>query len=193
MKGGSGVRLYITGPVGSGKSTLARRLAAVTGLPCYSLDDVVYAPNPADPGDNVKRPAAERDALFAAMLALPGWIAEDAGRAIFATAMDRADAIVLLDLSPALRRCRVVKRWLRQNLGLERCSYRPDWAMLRFMFRSSANYDAGRDDLRARLRSYGGKLIVLRTRRQVRAFAAAPLNQTLAALPRCRRGGPSET
>lgn len=163
MKGGSGVRLYITGPVGSGKSTLARRLAAVTGLPCYSLDDVVYAPNPAEPGDNVKRPAAERD------------------------------AIVLLDLSPALRRCRVVKRWLRQNLGLERCSYRPDWAMLRFMFRSSANYDAGRDDLRARLRSYGGKLIVLRTRRQVRAFAAAPLNQTLAALPRCRRGGPSET
>lgn len=64
-KRGDRMKLYLTGSVASGKSTLARQIAARTGIPCHSLDEVVYVPDPGAPSGNRKRPEAERDALFA--------------------------------------------------------------------------------------------------------------------------------
>ncbi len=43
------MKLYLTGSVASGKSTLARQIAARTGIPCHSLDEVVYVPDPGAP------------------------------------------------------------------------------------------------------------------------------------------------
>ncbi len=66
------MKLYITGSVGSGKTTLAREISRASareigklGVPCFELDAVAYEPDPDDPGDDRKRPAEERDALFA--------------------------------------------------------------------------------------------------------------------------------
>lgn len=164
------MRLYITGPVGSGKSTLARALSARTGVPCFALDDVVYEPASGQRQDNSKRPIRERDARFAKILSLPDFIMEDAGRVCFTDGMRAADCVVLLDLPPRVRRRRILLRWIKQNLGIEHCGYRPDLTMLRCMFRWSRNYENGADDLRARLSEFSGKLIVLRRPRDVRQW-----------------------
>lgn len=167
------MRLYIIGPVGSGKTTLARRISALTGVRCHHLDDVVYVADPTDPWGNRKRPPAERDALFAAILAAPDYIVEDAGRDCFVEAMAQADSVVLLE-PPARVRCwRIVRRWVRQNLGLERCGYRPRPAMLRAMFRWTRNYETGADGTRARAQQFADRLVVLRTRRDVERYLAA--------------------
>ena len=89
-------KLYITGSVGSGKTTLARELGC-RGFPFFELDQVVYQPDPADPSDNVKRSAEERDALFDGILARESWVMEDAGRACFIRGMEEADAVILLE------------------------------------------------------------------------------------------------
>lgn len=164
------MKLYITGSVASGKSTLARRLSQRTGVACFHLDDVVYEPDPDDPGDNRKRPAAQRDALFADILRREDYIIEDAGRACFAAGMEQADAVVLLEPGPLVRRRRALARWLRQRRGKEPCSYRPDFAMLRCMFRWCRDYEADRDGARERTRQLAKKLVVLKTRRDVERF-----------------------
>lgn len=164
-------KLFITGPVGSGKSTLAREIARRMGIQCTELDSLCYVPDDS-PSGNRKRPVEERDALFSAALAEPRWVMEDAGRACFEEARRRADAVVLLEPSPLRRRLRVVRRWLKQNLGLEPCGYRPGFEMLRSMFRWSKNYETGKDDIRQRLQAYPDKLVVLRTNAQVREFLA---------------------
>lgn len=162
-------KLFITGPVGSGKSTLAREIARRMGIQCTELDSLCYVPDDS-PSGNRKRPVEERDALFSAALAEPRWVMEDAGRTCFEEARRQADLVVLLEPSPLTRRARIVKRWIKQNLGIEPCGYRPDFEMLRCMFRWSKNYETGKDDIRQRLQAYKDKLVVLRTNTQVKQF-----------------------
>lgn len=163
------MRLYITGPVGSGKSTLARAISKRTGVAFYSLDDVVHEPLPNGKGNRKRIPEA-RDRIFLEILLQPDFIVEDAGRACFEAAMREVDEIVLLEPSPRVRRARILRRWIKQNLGLEACPYRPDWKMLQSMFRWSRSYDDGGDGLRARLAAFSDKLKVLRTPSDVRAY-----------------------
>ena len=164
------MKLYITGPVGAGKTTLARRIGEVLDIPRFELDAVVYEPDPDDPGDNRKRPAEERDAMFAEILARESWVMEDAGRPCFVRGMAEADRVVLLEPPPLVRDFRILRRWLRQRAGWEACRYRPDFAMLRQMFCWRRDYDSGRDDLKERLAPFADKLTVLRTGQDVRDF-----------------------
>ena len=153
------MKLYITGPVGSGKTTLARQLSQKTGVPCFHLDQVAHEPDPDRPGGNRKRPEKERDAMFRSILEQEDYILEDTGRACFIAGMEQADRVVLLEPPPLLRRKRVVARWLRQNLGLEACAYRPTFAMLR-----------SKDGVRARAARFPEKLTVLRSKKDIRRW-----------------------
>lgn len=167
------MKIYITGSVGSGKTTLARRISQKTGVPCFHLDEIVYEECPEDSWGNKKRPPEERDALFAAALAQPHFIMEDAGRKCFLSAPEQADRVILLDISPVLRRYRIISRWLRQKLGLEKCIYRPHLAMLRSMLRWAKNYETGKDSTKALAQSFPDKLIILHTAKEIRNFLAA--------------------
>ncbi len=167
------MKLYITGPVGSGKSTLARRAAAQTGVPCYHLDAVVHTADPTDSWGNRKRPAEERDTLFAVILAEAHCIMEDVGRECFVEGMRQADQVVLLEPPGLVRRWRIVLRWLKQTLGLEASLYRPRWAVLRAMFQWSRNWDTGADGAKTRLTAFAGKTVVLHNDREANAWLAS--------------------
>lgn len=161
------MKIYITGSVGSGKSTLARRVAKKLGIEATELDLVVYEPDPDDPEDDRKRSIEERDAIFREVLARESWVMEDAGRKCFFEAPEKADQIILLQPSAAVRDFRILRRWIRQRAGKEACGYRPDFRMLKMMFRWRRDYDSGRDDIRERLSSFGKKVCVLTSDREV--------------------------
>ncbi|MEA4823614.1 MAG: hypothetical protein VB111_05795 [Clostridiaceae bacterium] len=170
------MKIYITGSVASGKSTLARRIAAQTGIPCLHLDEAVYVVDPAEAWGNHKRPEEERDAIFCEMLARGAWVMEDAGRACFAKAMTHADIVVLLEIPLAVRKRRILTRWLRQNLGIEWCIYRPSLRMLANMFRWANNYDTGADGTKSRVAPYREKTVVLHDNREIDAFVRTLTN-----------------
>ena len=165
-------KLYITGPVGSGKTTLARAIAQLWGITATEGDGIIHGVDPAANGGNKKRPEAERDALLVETLARPSWIIEDTGRLYFEEAWRQADAVVLLVPPLLLRLYRIVRRWVRQRVGLETCGYKPTWWMLKMMFRWTIHFQNGKDTLAARLQPYDSKLIRLRTRRDIAAFLA---------------------
>lgn len=165
------MKLYITGPVGSGKSMLAKKLSQEMDIPFISLDGVVYVPDAADSWGNRKREESERDELFEKALLSSDWVMEDAGRKCFQTAMEQADWILLLDLPPRTRKWRIVKRYLKQKLGVEKCLYRPRFQMLKSMFRWSRNYDTGKDDLKKRLKGYGEKVLTAKSDRDVLKYS----------------------
>lgn len=167
------MRIYITGPVGSGKSTLARRIAGELGMECFHLDEVAYEDDPTDSWGNRKRPIEERDAIFSGILSKENAIMEDAGRECFIRGMELADEVVLLDPPRRVRLMRILRRWIKQNLGMESSIYRPKLDVLKAMLRWSRNYDTGADGTRARAERFSGKLTVLRNRRDVQEYIAA--------------------
>jgi Adenylate kinase and related kinases len=158
------VKLYITGSVASGKSTLARRLSAATGVPCFHLDEVVHTPDPARELGNRKRTPEERDALFNEILAMPDYIIEDTGRECFARGLREVDEVVLLDIPLAIRRVRILRRFVKQKLGLERAAYRPCRKILRYLWRWANEFDAS---MAARAAENSKRFIVLRTKREI--------------------------
>lgn len=167
------MKIYICGSVASGKSTLARRISGLTGIPCHHLDEVLRVPDPSAPWGNRKRPDAEWQALFADILSKEDYIMEDAGRACFVEGMEMADVILVLEPPLRVRQWRIVLRWVRQNLGIEKCIYRPDLNMLRHMFKWVKSYETGADGVKARVAPYREKTVVLRSERDVQAYLAS--------------------
>lgn len=164
------MKIYITGSVGSGKSTLARQISQITGIPCHGLDELVHIPDPAAQSWNSYRPIEERDAMFTEILSQNDYIIEDVGRGCFLEGMRRADAVILLDMPPLVRRKRIVLRWIRQRLGIERCAYRPSFEMLKAMFKWAKNYDTGADELKYRVEMFHEKAIILRSNREIKRY-----------------------
>lgn len=172
------MKIYIVGSVGSGKSTLARRASALTGIPCTHLDEVVYEEDPSDSWGNRKRPDEEVERRFRSVLQQEHYIMEDAGRSRFVDGMAQADRIVVLDYPLPVRKYRILRRWVRQNLGLERCIYRPHLKMLRAMFRWVNSYETDCDGTKSRIKRFSSKVIRLTNKKET--------EQWLSALPRIR-------
>lgn len=163
------VKLYIVGSVASGKSTLAEQLSGKTGVPCYHLDEFVHKKDPTGEFGNVRRDPEERDALFQAALA-GDCILEDTGREIFLEGMRQADRILVLDLPYRVRAHRILKRHVRQVLGVERANYKPSLEMVRLMFKWARNFDTGADGVKARIAPFADKSVVLRSRKEIKQF-----------------------
>lgn len=119
------MKIYIIGSVSSGKSTLAKKLSKAIDIPYISLDEVVYISDKTNPWGNRKRQVEERDKLFYSIMQQPKWIIEDAGRSCFEKGLNKADIIVLLEIPTKIRNYRIIKRWIKQRLGIKKCIYNP--------------------------------------------------------------------
>lgn len=70
-----------------------------------------------------------------------------------------ADAVVFLDPPLWRRKVRIIKRFCKQQLGLEPCHYHSDLRMLRSMFRWTRDFEANRPAFLEMLRPYAHKMI----------------------------------
>jgi adenylate kinase family enzyme len=162
------MKIYIVGPVASGKSTLARGLSKELDIPYQSLDEVVHIPDKSHSWGNRKREATERDQMFQSIILQPSWIIEDVGRTFFEEGLKAADRIILLEVPSSIRKYRIVKRWMKQILGIEKCIYRPGLKMLKGMFRWTRAYDTGEDNLKERIAVYKDKVVTLRNNKDIK-------------------------
>ena len=183
-------RVLVLGNSGSGKSTLARRLGPALGLPVVHLDAMYWRPGWVDP-----RPA-EWVETVADAAAADAWVIDGTYSRTLDARLTRADAVVLLDLPRPLCLWRVLARRVRYH-GRTRpdmadgCPERITFGFLLWVWRYPRRTGTA---LRHRLATSadGRPVVVLRTRRQVEAFAATverlqrlpPITPRLPALPR---------
>lgn len=162
-------RVIVMGPCGSGKSTLARAVGARYGLPVFHLDRAFHRPGwqPA--------PEAEFVAEVERIAALPAWVIDGNYKATIASRFAAADTLVYLDMPAWLTMSRIARRTLT-SYGRVRpdsapgCPERLDPAFLRFALTWNRR---SRDKSLALVRTFQGRLVVLRGWREQRAFARA--------------------
>lgn len=170
------MKVYIVGSVASGKSTFAKRLSEILNIPYQSLDEVVHISDKSHPWGNRKRQVDERDNLFQSIIQQQRWIIEDVGRPCFEDGLKEADMIILLEVSTRIRDYRIIKRWIKQRLGIEKCIYKPGYKMLKGMFKWSRDYDTGKDGLKERIVTYQDKIINLRSNKDIDEFLGKNVN-----------------
>ena len=124
------MKIYIIGAVASGKTTLAKTLSDRLDVPYYSLDNVVHLPDAQSSTGNTKRSVTEQAQLFAHILQQDRYIIEDVGRPQFTKGLHEVDHILFLDFPVYQLYKRVIFRWLKQRVGLEKSNYKPTLSML---------------------------------------------------------------
>ncbi|MGI6071134.1 MAG: DNA topology modulation protein FlaR [Blautia sp.] len=112
------MKIYIIGGSGSGKSYLARRLSKHYQIEHYDLDDLQWD-NQAE-AYGVERPHEDRNAMLARIVAKEDWIIEGVYYQWVEKAFEMADIIYVLDIPLSRSRCRIIKRFLRRKLGMEK-------------------------------------------------------------------------
>lgn len=151
-------KLFIVGSVASGKTTLAARLSDQLGIPWFELDSIVHVPTAEG---RIKRTPEQQMEAIMEIDPRGTWIFEGTDRASHQCLYGMADTVLFVDTPLWKRRLRIFTRFLKQNLGLEACHYKPDLDMLRAMYRWTHDFERGRTEFEAKLRLYGPKVVRL--------------------------------
>lgn len=112
------MKIHIVGCSGAGKTYFADRLSEKYNIPHFDLDNL-YWDNSAD-RYGVKRQAEERENLLLEVLRNENYIIEGVYYKWLNESFERADIIYVLDIPEATCRFRIVKRFVKRKLGIEK-------------------------------------------------------------------------
>lgn len=114
-------RIHIIGSTGSGKTHLAQVISKRYNLPYGELDAVMWSGRTefAD-----KNPSAVRDELLHKIIDKDSWIVEGIYYKWLNKSFERAELIIFLETNLVLRDIRIISRFIKQRLKLERSIYK---------------------------------------------------------------------
>lgn len=149
------MKILIIGAVATGKTTLARKMSIHTGIKYYEIDSIVH-----DDAKNRRRSEDEQIEIINQINKNNDWIIEGTLRKNLYILLDLADKIIYMDIPLRIRKMRIIFRYLKQKLGIEKCNYKSDKEMLRNMFIWTENYEMERSYFEKYLSKYKGKIEV---------------------------------
>ena len=149
------MKILIIGPVASGKTTVAKKISEHTGIKHYEIDSIVH-----NDKNNIKRSENEQINIINQINKNGDWIIEGTLRKNLYILLDLADKVIYIDIPLRIRRRRIILRYLKQKLGIEKCNYIPNKEMLKNMFRWTNDYEKEKNKFERNLRKYKDKVEV---------------------------------
>src|SRR5699024_9580825 len=124
-------RIHIIGSIGSGKTTLAKLLSTQFHIPYYELDNVVW--KRLKTGD-IRRTQEERNEYLQSIIRADSWIIEGVHHKWVASCFENADVILFLDAALSKQRFRIIKRFIKQKIRLEKANYKPTFKIFKDLY-----------------------------------------------------------
>ena len=100
-------------------------------IPYYELDNIVW--KRLDTGD-IKRTEQERDEYLSSIIASENWIIEGVHHKWVSPCFQHANLILFLDTNCPARKFRIIKRFLKQKIGIEKANYKPILKILQDLY-----------------------------------------------------------
>ena len=151
-------KIYISGIVASGKTTLAKKLSEELNIPHYEVDCIVWHETDKE---RYKRTPEKQVELIKNIDKGGDWIIEGTYRSSCSCLLDMADSIIFLDPPLRKRKYRILLRYIKQKLRIEKCHYKSDLNMLRKMYMWTRDFEEKRNEFEKMLNNYKDKLIVI--------------------------------
>ena len=168
-------RIRIIGGCGSGKSYTARELSRIYGIPCYETDNFVWDRS----RDNTRNSPEVRDARFAETVAEESWIIEGVHHKWGTESFREADLIVVIQPNPYVQDGRVIRRFIKTRLGLERANYKQSFRNL-YMMLYEWNRGFRKEGIPAIMElteEYKAKRIIVRNNREILQHAGRSIGE----------------
>ncbi|MCH1626426.1 shikimate kinase [Ferdinandcohnia quinoae] len=159
-------KIHIVGSVGSGKTTLAKELSSKLNIPYYELDNVVWKRY--ETGD-IRRTVLERLEYLHSIIHSESWIIEGVHTDDWvANSFLNADLIIFLDINYSVRTYRIIQRFLKQKLGIEKANYKPTKEIFLKMFKWNKQFEnEGKRYFYENFGIYRDKMLVVRNKRDI--------------------------
>lgn len=149
------MKLLIIGPVASGKTYLARKLSKELNIKYFEIDSIVH-----DDFNKIKRKVEEQDVIINKIdNENEEWILEGTLRKNLYYLLDLADKIIYLDVPIKIRKRRILFRFIKQKLNIEKCNYKPTVEMLKLMYKWTDDFENQREEFEKILIKYNNKII----------------------------------
>ena len=158
------MKILILGIVGSGKTTIARKLSNRLNIKHYEIDSIVH-----DDIKCIKRSKSDQIRIFN-KINKSSWILEGTTRRNQEHIIENADIIYFLDVPKYMRYYRIIKRFIKQKIGIEKINYKVDIKLLKDMFKWTNDFENDKEVFLKRITKYQYKLIVLDSVRAINEF-----------------------
>lgn len=159
------MKVFIFGIVASGKTTLSRKLSLKYNIPCYEGDNIAWQRKSKE---QYKRSDIEQLNIILDIDKRGDWIIEGTYRESQKCLFDMAEIIIFLDTPLHIRRVRIITRYIKQKLGIEKCNYNPTFEMLKKMFKWTKDFENKRSKYEDMLLEYEEKLIRIKNEKELR-------------------------
>lgn len=157
------MKLLIIGSVASGKTTFSKKLSKKLSIKHFEIDSVVH-----DDEVGRKRTEEEQKEIFDKINSENNdWIIEGILRKNLYYLLDYADKIIFLDIPVRKRKIRIITRFIKQKLGIEKCNYKPTINMLKMMFKWTKEFEENKSIFEEKIEKYKDNLIILNTVEEV--------------------------
>lgn len=151
------MKILIVGTVGTGKTTLAKKLSKQYKIKYYEIDSIVHD----DKNNGRKRTIDEQNDIIKKINKNEDWIIEGVLRKNLEYLLELADKIIYLNIPKYKRNIRILTRFIKQNLRIEKANYKPDLKMLKNMYKWSKEDEEGKEKFEKMLNKYEDKLEVI--------------------------------
>ncbi|GIP17500.1 DNA topology modulation protein [Paenibacillus montaniterrae] len=151
-------KIFIVGIVASGKTTLAKQLSKSLNIPWYELNCIVH--NDTKEGRK-KRSSEEQVEIIKEIDEKGSWIFEGTDRESYRCLYDMAEVIIFLDPPLWKRKIRILTRFIKQKIGIEKSHYKPDITMLKLMYKWTSDFERNRNEFELKIKRYQEKVIKL--------------------------------
>lgn len=160
------MKILIIGSVASGKTSLARKLSRKLNINYYEIDSIVH-----DDRNNYKRSPEEQKKIINEINDKENdWIIEGTLRKNLFYLLDMTDVILYLNINVRIRKWRIIKRFVKQKLRLEKSNYKPSIEMFKLMFKWTSDFEKNKKDFENEIKKYNDKLIILSKMNEVNEF-----------------------
>ena len=159
------MKILIIGIVASGKTTLAKKLSRKTNIEYYEIDSIVH-----DDKNNLKRSVEEQQKIIEKINNKNNWIIEGTLRKNLYNLLDISDKIIYLDIPLKVRKRRILLRFLKQKLKIEKCNYKPTIKMLKNMYKWTDDFEKGKELFEKEIFKYKNKLVILKNKKQIKKY-----------------------
>lgn len=157
------MKILIIGSVASGKTSLARKLENKLNIKYFEIDSIVH-----NDIKKIKRTNEEQKEIIDRINNdNKEWIIEGTLRKNLDYLLDYADKIIYLNIDVKTRKRRIIKRFIKQRLKLERCNYNPDIEMLKLMYKWTNEFEKNKSKFENKIEKYSDKLIKITNGKEI--------------------------
>ena len=152
------MKILIIGTVATGKTTLAKKLSKIYKIKYYEIDSIVHD----DLNNGRKRSKEEQNEIINQINKKDDWIIEGTLRENLEYLLELSDKIIYLDVPKYKRDIRILNRFIKQNLKIEKVNYKPNFIMLKNMYKWSKEDEYKKEEFKEKLNKYKNKLEVIK-------------------------------